>query len=217
MTDDSGRAFIGAARDSISLSVRRMGYTPFFGRVAVGLGRVDVSMHPLVQTLSPVQVTGQGWPSPLEKTGFYDRVYRAQRGAFNAEFITPEELDARQGAHTTDLFFGRRFVNPVRTGTSSSQTYLLGRGGCKMSVFIDGMLQRPEVPRGTTGCGRGCLESANNERAIVALDDIIDASAIAAVEIFPSAANAPAELIPLTGSAQKGACGIVAIWTGGRR
>ncbi|HEY3287872.1 MAG TPA: hypothetical protein VGJ96_12210 [Gemmatimonadaceae bacterium] len=217
MTDDSGRVSLGAIRDSITLSVRRMGYKPFFGRVGLASGQVAVSMHPLVQTLSPVEITGQGWPSPLEKTGFYDRIIRVQRGAFSAEFITPEELDSRRGVRTTDLFFGRRFVNPVRTGTSSSQTYLLGRGGCKMSVFIDGILQRPEMPRGGAGCGRGCREDPTSERAIVALDDLIDASVIAAVEIYQSAANAPAEMIPLTGAAQKGACGIVAIWTGGRR
>jgi hypothetical protein len=36
------------------------------------------------------------------------------------------------------------------------------------------------------------------------------------VEIYASAANAPAEMIPLVGTSQAGACGIVAIWTGGR-
>jgi len=40
---------------------------------------------------------------------------------------------------------------------------------------------------------------------------------VAAIEIYASAANAPAELIPLVGAAQQGACGIVAIWTGSRR
>jgi hypothetical protein len=51
----------------------------------------------------------------------------------------------------------------------------------------------------------------------VAIDELLDANAISAIEVYASAANAPAELIPLVGASQEGACGIVARWTGGRR
>jgi hypothetical protein len=59
--------------------------------------------------------------------------------------------------------------------------------------------------------------SLTDPRRIVPIDDILSPTSIAAIEIYASAANAPAELIPLVGAAQSGSCGIVAIWTGGRR
>ena len=41
---------------------------------------------------------------------------------------------------------------------------------------------------------------------------------IAAIEIYASTANAPAELVPITGpnANGQGSSGIVALWTGGR-
>jgi hypothetical protein len=77
-----------------------------------------------------------------------------------------------------------------------------------MSVFLDGRLLSAEDP----GSGR----MSSGARAIVPLDEVVDINAVTAIEIYASAANAPAELIPLTGAATQGACGIVAIWTGGR-
>jgi hypothetical protein len=45
------------------------------------------------------------------------------------------------------------------------------------------------------------------------IDELVDGRSIMAIEIYPSTANAPAELIPPSG---RGSCGIVAIWTGPR-
>lgn len=196
VADDSGRVVLNAISDTTSLQVRRMGYAPFAERVGRdAAGEMVVTLHLLAQSLAPVTVEGRRAPTPLENSGFYDRVQRAQRGAFNADFITPEELDARLGVRTSDLLYGRRFVFPDGNGR---QKVLKGRGGCKMTIYLDGQLVRPDA-------------------GIVPIDDIVNTTAIAAIEIYASAANAPAEMIPLVGSAQSGACGIVAIWTGGRR
>lgn len=213
VADDSGRVFLEAAPDSLGLKVRRIGLKPFVGRVGrtARTGEFDVILSPTAQTLAAVTVTERGVRTPLERTGFYDRVQRAQRGAFNGEFITPEELESRTGARTTDLFQGRRFVFPNRTRGMSPQLYLMGRGGCKMSVYLDGHLMRPAGQRGTIRSG------ASDPTGIVPIDDIVNINEVAAIEIYATAANAPGELVPLTGAAQQGACGIVAIWTGGRR
>ncbi|MBI5599981.1 MAG: carboxypeptidase regulatory-like domain-containing protein [Gemmatimonadetes bacterium] len=212
VADDSGRVFLEAAPDSLRLQVRRIGLKPFVGRVGrtARTGEFDVVLSPTAQTLAAVTVTERGMRTPLERTGFYDRVQRAQRGAFNGEFVTPEELESRQGARTTDLFQGRRFVFPNRTRGLSPQFYLMGRGGCKMTVYIDGQLVRPEGQRGSIRSG------ASDATGIVPIDDIVNVSQVAAIEIYATAANAPGELVPLAGSAQQGACGIVAIWTGAR-
>ena len=81
-----------------------------------------------------------------------------------------------------------------------------------MSVYLDGVLLRPEPQRGSGGRNLDFRPIS-----MVPIDDIVQVNSIAAIEIYASAANAPAELIPLAGAAEQGACGIVAIWTGGRR
>jgi hypothetical protein len=45
-------------------------------------------------------------------------------------------------------------------------------------------------------------------------DDYLGSHEVMAIEIYPSTANAPFELIPVTA---QGSCGIVAFWTGPRR
>lgn len=220
VADDSGRVSLIATDDSLSVTVRRIGHQPFFGRIGVAAGRVTtVTIPSLAQTLAPVTVTEARTLSPLERAGFYDRVQRVQRGAFSAEFITPEELDARQGWRPSDLFQGRRFVKVARTSGMSPQSYLMGRGGCQMTVYVDGHLFREEWQRGAEAMMNSRGGGGSRERMIkmVPLDDIVSPNEIAAIEIYASAANAPAEMIPLVGAAKDGACGIVAIWTGGRR
>ncbi|MDP1890285.1 MAG: carboxypeptidase-like regulatory domain-containing protein [Gemmatimonadaceae bacterium] len=210
VADDSGRVFIDAAPDSLRMKVRRIGHAPFVGRVGrARSGEFAVTLKSLAQALAAVTVIERSVKSPLELAGFYDRVQRAQRGTFNADFITPEELDGRQGARPTDLFQGRRFVSVVRTQGQYSQTYLQGRGRCNMTVYLDGRLLQPEPPRGRASSARS--------GGVVPIDELVNLNEVAAIEIYASAANAPAEMIPLVGSAQQGACGIVAIWTGGRR
>jgi hypothetical protein len=211
VADDSGRVFIDAAPDSLRLKVRRIGHAPFTGRVGrARSGEFEVALKSLAQTLAAVTVTERAVKLPLELAGFYDRVQRAQRGTFNADFVTPEELDGRQGARPTDLFQGRRFVSVERTPGQYSQTYLEGRGRCAMTVYLDGRLLQPEPPRDPRA-------SRSRASGVVPIDELVNLNEVAAIEIYASAANAPAELIPLVGSSQQGSCGIVAIWTGGRR
>jgi hypothetical protein len=209
VTDDSGRVVLDAAPDTLRISVRRIGFAPYSGRTGrAPSGAFEITLRSLAQTLAAVTVVERGVRSPLELSGFYDRVQRAQRGAFNADFITPEELESRSGIRTTDLFMGRRFVGLMQTKGMAPQKYLMGRGGCMMTIFVDGRLQRPEKPRGSYRQSLG--------PDMVPLDDVVGINEISAVEIYASAANAPAEMIPLVGTSQAGACGIVAIWTGGR-
>ena len=65
----------------------------------------------------------------------------------------------------------------------------------------------------------GIYEGSNDPRPAarspgqLTIDDIVSASEVTAMEIYPHVGNAPAALQPLTGN---GSCGLVAIWTGGR-
>lgn len=198
VTDDSGRVFLDAPGDSVHVVLRRIGYAPFAGRIGrSAVGDYEATLRAFAQTLAAVSVVAPGTRTTLEASGFYDRMLRAQRGAFNAEFVTPEELEGQAGARILDVFRGRRVLKVTGAGRAA---YLIGRGGCPVSVFLDGMLLQPAVRNG-----------------YVTIEDVVDVNAVAAIEMYASAAQAPGELIPLVGSAKYGSCGVVAIWTGGRR
>ena len=201
VTDDNGGVMLTLPSDSVKVMIRRMGYAPFTGRIGrSATGEYEAILRAFAQTLAAVSVVTRGTKTVLESRGFYDRMLRAQRGAFNAEFVTPEELDARPGARAIDFFRGRRMLKVAGAGRGA---YLVGRsdgrGACPVSVFVDGILMRSLVRNGN-----------------VAIDDFVDVNAVAAIEMYASAAQAPGELIPLVGSAKQGSCGVVAIWTGGR-
>ncbi len=87
----------------------------------------------------------------------------------------------------TQLFYGRLFVTVGR----NRPVVLTGRGGCLMEVLVDGRVLREQ-----------------------SIDEVLSVSEVMGIEIYPSTANAPADLIPLT---NRGTCGLVAIWTGPRR
>lgn len=78
-----------------------------------------------------------------------------------------------------------------------------------MTVLIDGIRVNDVFPPPDVKPESGKLPSFP-----LTIDELVDAGSVAGIEIYPGTANAPAELIPLTGG---GSCGIVAVWTGGRR
>ncbi len=169
---------------SIDIRVQRIGYVPFTGVVERAAdGAFVITLHRLAQGLDTMR-TVAARSTPLSRTGFYDRMRRVRQGAMVGEFLTPEELDLRiAGRRWWDVLQGKRYVTATATG-------LLGRGGCRMQVLLDGMPARG------------------------ALDMLANGSEIMAIEVYPSTANAPSELIPVT---DRGSCGIVAVWTGPRR
>lgn len=193
-------------RDSLRLQVRRIGYEEFYGWVRPDAnGRFVVSLTALANVLAAVEVT-ERVNTPLARVGFYERMERVHRGAIVGEFITPEELNEWNRSNVLDILQGRTHSR-VRRGL------VLGRGGCGMNIVIDGKFVRTmeqtvsgEAPTSINGMGTGTLPGPT-------LDQLISGVSVAAVEIYPSSANAPAELVPISG---RGTCGIVAIWTGGR-
>ncbi len=201
VTNADGDLIVPNAPDSLAVSVRRIGYAAFDGKLARSDSAASqpqtIVLLPIAQRLATVSVNARG-TSPLESRGFYDRVLRAQRGAFVAEFLTPEVLDTRNVARLSDMLVGRRYVAISRN--PAGVRYAIGRAGCPMLVLLDGQVVQPEPGRG------------------VAIDEIASATTIAAIEIYASTANAPAELVPLTGpnANGQGSCGIVALWTGSR-
>ena len=73
------------------------------------------------------------------------------------------------------------------------------------SIRSGGQYRPPGV-----GSGRGGMSSTLD------INSLVGGNEISAIEIYPSSANAPYEL-QAAASTGRGTCGIVGIWTGGRR
>lgn len=187
VSDSAGLVRMRTTYGSARVSARRIGYAPFDSVASRGAdGTLFVRLLSTGSTLDTIRTVAES-RTPLELTGFYARVRRAASGSYRGEFVTPEELEQRQAGVLTQLFYGRQFVTVGR----SRPVVLTGRGGCLMEVLVDGRALRDQ-----------------------SIDEVLSVAEVMAMEIYPSTANAPAELIPLT---NRGSCGLVAIWTGPRR
>ncbi|MHB1095635.1 MAG: hypothetical protein ACYC3F_05640 [Gemmatimonadaceae bacterium] len=217
IADDSGRITMHFDSDTTTVRVRRMGFSPFFGPVnrAVG-GEVTVTLTSAAQRLAAVTVETKRDKTPLERSGFYDRADRAQRGAYTAEFVTPEELDSRPMTRVSDAFRGRKFIKVVPAGSRGS--VLQGRAGCAVTILLDGQPVRgdgkwvePLVRNLPSGRDASMGGGTQGRSAALIIEDIVNIGSVAAIEMYASANSAPAELMT-----NWTPCGVVAIWTGAR-
>ena len=210
VADDSGRAvFSEEAKDSVRLTVRRIGYEPFYDWVdrSEGDGTFPILLRVLPRSIQSVQVSARA-NTPLGRSGFYDRVQRVQNGAYSARMITPEELDMRNPIRLSQVMRGETAVSVRRVGMDGAM--LTGRGGnCGMTILLDGMRM--------SGTYEETLDNRVNPPPLSSLqsvDNLINIQSVAAIEIYASVASIPAELQRSAGNVQ---CGLVAVWTGRRR
>lgn len=223
IADERGEVAIGnARRKSLSVTVRRIGYTPWLGTIAFPdtAAAIAVSLTPMAQTLGGVTVTAQARNVQLALTGFYDRVQMRQKGLLSATFIGPEEMEQRHPGHISDMLYGRLGVVIVRP--SHSVAYARGiNGTCLMTILLDGNRLCPPggcsaVPSGVfatmTRQTAGPASQAKALSGIVNLDQYIDPSDIAAIEIYARGGNMPVGL-----QADDSSCGVIAFWSGARR
>jgi hypothetical protein len=88
-----------------------------------------------------------------------------------------------------------------------------------MTILVDGQRVRgtlqddisSEVPQSINPSGS---RQVGSDVLRLSLDNIVDVRSVMGIEIYPSTANAPVDLIPIGG---RGSCGFVAIWTRARR
>ncbi|MBI2408619.1 MAG: hypothetical protein HYV19_10000 [Gemmatimonadetes bacterium] len=206
-------------RDSVRVSARRIGFRPFDGWAMSGADadHFEARMTPLAALVDTVRIVAQQ-VTPLSRTGFYERVERVRKSAMLGEFISPEELEARNVPRLSDILQGRQYSRIATVNINGrSQPIAQGRARCSMNVVVDGQLVKgttqdlnvSEVPKSIRG-GR----SSSNSAMMLGLDEIVDGRSIMGIEIYPSIAGAPVELIP---TASYGGCGLMAIWTGARK
>ncbi len=213
VADTAGFVRVANVRgETLKVRARRIGYVP----VETTLRRTSdndafrIVLKRVASEIESVYVRAER-STTVSRTGFYDRMERVRNGAIVAEFITPEELDQRKPMQISHILQGRRYVQVQREG-SRSRAVMLGRGRCKMTILLDGVRMNGVIGPGE---GRDPVGPLGISAPMnLSIDELVEGGSVAAVEIYPSTANAPAELIPLTGG---GSCGIIALWTGGRR
>lgn len=220
VADDSGRLELRLdSRDSIQLHIRRIGFREFRGWARLdSLSKVHVVLAPLARTLDRAIIAAP-INTPLAQAGFCERVKRVQRGAAVGEFQTPEDLAHRDPNSASRALTGMQYVRVLRSATG--KPVLTGRGGCMMSLIVDGQpvfgmveeLMPEQTPTSLDRRGTRQVNERRTERELLDVDQVVDGRAIIAIEVYPSLANAPAELQRLSA---RGSCGIVAIWTGPR-
>jgi hypothetical protein len=197
----------------MTLIARRIGYREWRGPVDLrgdSTPFVDVVLTPIAITLESMTATAA--PSePLAAVGFYDRLLDRNKGLGDAWFITPEELERRSPTRITQMLGEFPGITLLQGRYNASVP--MGKGGtCVMAIYVDGarFFQHPsEAVLGTTADpGQGKALGALIARGGSTLDETVGPTSVAAIEIYPRAAQAPARFQPLNG-----ACGVIVVWT----
>jgi len=224
VADSGGRGSLALrGRDSVLVRARRIGYAALETWVRLPVADTLVlTLRRLPQSLDAVEIVSSG-NTPLARRGFYERMELVSRGATVGHFVTPEELEMQLPMSLTQALRSARYVSIGRVG--DGRAVLLGRGGCPMNILVDGQLVKDtsqdevveQVPTSITSMsGGGGSISRGRRQGSLDINSLVGGNEIAAIEIYPSSANAPSEL-QAAASTGRGTCGIVAIWTGGRK
>jgi hypothetical protein len=222
VASDSGIAeFRLTIRDSLQLVVRRIGFAPFGGwvRAEEAGGEYVVRLAHAARSLKTVTIDERR-NTALARTGFYDRMERVRRGATVGIFITPEELEFRSPSRITQMLGG---LQSMKLHGFDGKVILSGRSGvCPVTVLLDGRKMLGMAEEMFTWDGQKEIERLGGGYAGVfkylqtrnTVDELLNAGSVAAVEVYPTASSAPAELLQNAGHAS---CALVAFWTGSRR
>lgn len=234
ITNEKGEIPVSAARgarDTLMVDVRRLGYEPWYGRLALADTAVNaqVTLHRISRRMFTVTVTDSSYGVPAYLRGFYERMLARQRGIGTGVYLTPEEVDRRNATQTTALLQGVNGVALQRSATGKIIAMSSG-GSCQMTVLIDGhrvcppggcdagssssSSSSPPAASGQSRRGRAVApRTSPRDEQFVPLDDLLGPNEIAAIEVYPRGATIPPSLPSLSDAS----CGLIAIWTGGRK
>jgi hypothetical protein len=228
ITNEAGDIDIGAtARGSLMVDVRRMGYEPWYGAIALGdtISTATVTLHRISRRLFTVKITDTLRTVPVLLRGFYERMLARQRGIGTGIYLTPEEIERHSTNLATSLLQG---INGVQLQHTSSGKIVAmnANGSCQMTVLIDGHRVCPEngcdvgapppaAAPPLSGSRRSRNAAARDESTdgqFVLIDNLVSETDVVAIEVYLRGATIPASLLAVDAS-----CGLVAFWTGGRK
>jgi hypothetical protein len=211
ISDENGEISLGAGKkQTLSVSIRRIGYQPWFGNVEVPdtAAVLKLTLQLLPQTLAIVTVAGEApIASPLKLKGFYDRALMREKGLLSAVFIGPEELEFRHPSMIADMLRGLNGISVKDKDVAYGYN-----GQCPVAILLDGIRLCP--PGGCHMNGGGNIPQimgGGQQPDQVHLSQI-EAGAVSAIEVYNRGGNMPVSL-----QVSDPGCGVIAIWTGSRR
>ena len=211
LTDSAGQFRLSGLRPGTSiLHTQAVGFAPADFSVRVGPDstlRVAIQLTSRVIVLDTVAVSTTENAVGLANSGFYERLRDRLHGAGTSTFISPEDINRQNPAHTTDLLHGVPGLN-VRYDHGKAVVY--GRALCQMNVWIDGHFMY-ELSASTTG-GTGKFGSIRYTPPTTDINDFVSSGEVAAIEVYMSPAEVPRQFNNLNST-----CGAIVIWTGSRR
>ena len=220
ITDENGLVNLGAGKArTLTVSVRRIGFQQFFGNVSLPdtAAVLTVTLPRIAQALGEVRVSAGRGSAPVALQGFYTRWLMRQKGLLSASFIGPEEIEFRHPNKITNMLDGLNGVSLVQG--AMGDRYAMGYNGlCQMAIVLDGVRQCPGMGCKCDECGMNGVNMLSSLKKpvlddlhAVAIDHLVDANSVAAVEVYPRGGNMPVSL-----QVSDNACGVIAIWTGSR-
>lgn len=226
ITNEKGEVAIGASTGApLTVDVRRLGYEAWYGTLTIGDTALvaKVTLHRISRRMFTVKVTDSSRTVPAYLRGFYERMLARQRGIGSGTYFTPEEVDRRNASVASALLQGINGVSLMHTA-SGRIVAMNSDGTCQMTVLVDGHRVCPEngceptsapapAPTGGPRSARGAAPKPQaRDGQFVLLDNVISENEIAAIEIYPRGTSVPASLPTVDAS-----CGLIAVWTGGRK
>lgn len=191
---DSVGAFtvLDAAAGTQTIEARAIGFQPVRQLVELRDGvttPVSFTLAPQTVNLDTVRVVAGRSVDPA--VGDFERRWR--RGGVAGTFMDGETLRRRSVVFVTDALRAINGVRVIPVGGYGQRIVMRGMSGreCVPIMYIDG------IPMHSLGGGV----------AEMFIDDFVNASDIAAMEVYPRSAVVPAQFADMNG------CGTVAIWT----
>ena len=214
ITDERGLVNLGTGKKrTVSLEVRRIGFTPYYGKVDLPDTAVTftVVLSRLAGALGASPAGASGASPAL--AGFYRRWLEAQKGASGPDFIGPEEIEKRNASRLSALLSG---VDGIRLGhtTTGSAVVQSSSGSCSMAIVVDGRQVCPSAgchPDDRSSPSAMSVSAGMTDGDVVLVDQDIDINSVAAIEVYKRGGGTP------TAFSVDGTCGVVAIWTGSRK
>lgn len=190
-TDSLGRfRIVALRRDTLTLSVRRLGFTPVNTLLSGPELRGDtllVLLDASAQMLESVEVGATDLRSALGFGSFEDR-----RAAGLGVFVTREDIVKRNTLRLSDVMRGQRGVHLVRLSNGSYGVRFAAFAGrernCAPEIWIDGQRARG-----------------------MEIDDI-PANTVEAIELYRSTATTPFQFTAAAGTIST-RCGTIVIWS----
>ena len=221
IADDSGRFTMPSPTGRFSLLVRRIGFSPEELRIDVAPDTaIRVRMTAFATALPEQRITGRAAFVSLDLNGFYRRMRDAERGVNHGYFMTPEDFEFRKPHEITQMVEGVPAVF-VKRDAGNPRRYVLVGAPCRPRTEPDATCVRIGSEIGAASIFR-CVMTVYLDRVKIGgkagsslgfstdefVNEIVQSSSVAAMEIYPRGVGAPPEFQSMTGN-----CGVVLIWT----